>query len=261
MSAHMRPDRRSPSLPAVILLLALSFFPGLASTRADLIFADSFDYPTGDLDGRGPPPGSPPGQGGWASFNQTPRIAPSGLDYLGIFSSGNSAGLLGLSDTNGDKAVAALGPVTPADGTVWVGFLIRKARGPHEEDGFAVVSLGNNVTGPSVGIGMLFEKNRYGLDNNTGARFDRSRTAVAPNEKTVWLVTKLDFTSGQEYVWVDPAPEGEPDIAEADAHLPMKAAFQSAGFSDIVLFIGYTGATFQYDELRVSTAFADVVSP
>ena len=257
----MRMNGRTRSLSVVVLLLALNFFPALASTRADLIFADSFDYPKGDLDGHGPPPGSPPGQGGWASFNQTPGVAPFGLDYPGILSSGNSAGLLGLPETNGDKAVATLGPVTPADGIVWVGFLIRKARGPHEEDGFAVVSLGNNVTGPSVGIGMLFEKNRYGLDNNTGARFDRSRTAVAPNEKTVWLVTRLDFITGQEHLWVDPAPEGEPDTAQADAHLPMTAAFQSAGFSEIVLFIGYTGATFQYDELRVGTAFTEVVSP
>jgi hypothetical protein len=251
----------SRSLAFAVPLLALSLFLCLASARGDLIFADSFDYPKGDLAGNGPPPDSPPGQGAWASFNQTPRVAPFGLDYPGIFSIGNSAGLLGLDSTTGDKAVAALGPVTPGDGIVWVGFLIRKARGPHEEDGFAVVSLGNNVTGPSVGIGMLFEKNRYGLDNNTGARFDRSRTAVAPNEKTVWLVTKLDFTTGQEYLWVDPATEGEPDIAEADAHLPMTAAFMSAGFSEIVLIIGYTEATFQYDELRVGTDFADVVSP
>ncbi|HEX4667783.1 MAG TPA: hypothetical protein VH207_14405 [Chthoniobacterales bacterium] len=242
-------------------LLALSFLLCLANARGDLIFADSFDYPKGDLDGSGPPPGSPPGQGGWVSFNQTPRVASFGLDLPGVFSAGNSAGLLGLDQTTGDKAVAALGPVTSNDGIVWVGFLIRKARNPEAQDGFAVVSLGNNVTGPSVGIGMLFEKNRYGLDNNTGARFDRSRTAVAPNEKTVWLVTKLDFTTGQEYLWVNPAPEDEPDIADANAQLPMTAAFKSAGFSEIVLIIGYTAATFQYDELRVGTAFADMVSP
>ena len=45
------------------------------------------------------------------------------------------------------------------------------------------------------------------------------------------------------------------------AQLPMTAEFLSAGFSQIVLLIGYTEATFQFDELRVGTTFADVVSP
>ena len=89
---------------------------------------------------------------------ELPSVAPFGLELGGIFSTGNSAGLLGLDSTTGDKAVAAIGPVTADDGIVWIGFLIRKARNPHAEDGFAVVSLGNNVTGPSVGIGMLFEQ-------------------------------------------------------------------------------------------------------
>ena len=84
---------------------------------------------------------------------------------------------------------------------------------------------------------------------------------MTPSAKTVWLVTKLDFTTGQEYLWVDPAPEGEPNVADAMAQLPMTAEFLSAGFSQIVLLIGYTEATFQFDELRVGTTFADVVSP
>ncbi len=233
----------------------------VSAARSELIFADSFAYPKGNLGGEGPPPGSPPGQGGWVTFNGTPRIAPFGLELGGIFSTGNSAGLLGLDDTTGDKAVAALGPVTANDGIVWVGFLIRKARNQREEDGFAVVSLGNNVTGPSVGIGMLFEKDHYGLDNNTGAKGARSRTGVSVSGKTVWLVAKLDFTTGQEYLWIDPATEGEPDVADAMAQLPMTAEFLSAGFSQIVLLTGYTEATFQFDELRVGTTFADVVSP
>ena len=248
-------------LHLAITFLAISFFLGLSSARGDLIFADSFDYSRGDLAGNGPPPGSPPGQGGWVNFNGNPRVAPLGLEFAGIFSTGNSASILGLDGTTGDKAVAALGPVTADDGVVWVGFLNRVARKPDSDGGFAVVSLGNDVTGPSLGIGMLFDKNRYGLDNNTAERGARSSTTFRPNAKTVWLVTKVDFVSSEEYLWVNPAPGVEPDIADADAHLPMTAAFLASGFSEIVLKIGYTTATFQFDELRVGTTFADVVNP
>ena len=52
-----------------------------------------------------------------------------------------------------------------------------------------------------------------------------------------------------------------PDIAQADAFLPMTPAFLAAGFQEIVLKIGYVHAIYQFDELRVGTSFADVVSP
>lgn len=251
----------SRSLHFAITFFAISFFLGVVGARGDLIFADSFNYSKGDLAGNGPPPGSPPGQREWESFNGNPRVAPLGLEFAGIFWTGKSASILGLAGTNGDKAVAALGPVTADDGIVWVGFLIRDARKPDSDGGFAVVSLGNDVTGPSVGIGMLFDKNRYGLDNNTAERGSRSSTTFRPSAETVWLVTKLDFINSEEYLWVNPAPGAEPEIADADAHLPMTAAFLASGFSEIVLKIGYTPATFQFDELRVGTTFADVVNP
>ncbi|CAN5602344.1 hypothetical protein BH18VER2_BH18VER2_14630 [soil metagenome] len=239
---------------AVVVCLTASL------ARADLIFADSFAYPKDYLEGDGPPPGSPPGQGGWAIFNGSPKVVSSGLEYDGIFWAGRSASLLGLDSTNGDKAVAALGPVTAEDGVVWVAFLIRKANNPQARGGYAVVSLGNDVTAPSVGIGMLFFKDSYGLDNNTGERGARARTGVRPTHETDWLVTKLDFVNAVEYLWLNPPPGTEPDVTDADARLPMTADFLASGFSEIVLKIGYTPATFQFDELRVGTAFADVVN-
>ena len=243
--------------PIIIVTLGVLVLTSVA--RGGLIFADSFDYPKGKLEGQGPPPGGPPGQGGWTVSNGNPNVASFGLQFPGIYSAGKSVIVAGPADTNGDKALADLGPVTAADKVVWVGFLMRKARGGR--NGYAVVSLGNDVTGPSLGIGLLFERNRYGLDNNTGERGSRSNTDVRPSEEVVWMVTKLDFINGQDYLWVSPAPETEPDIADADAQLPMTAEFLSSGFSEIVFKIGYTQATFRFDELRVSTSFADLVSP
>jgi hypothetical protein len=246
---------------AVILLIIAPLVAG-SSAHGELLFSDSFDYQSGSLNGKGPPAGSPPGQGGWVTINQNPRVAPSGLDFPGIRSDGKSAQLFSMPDGVSDEAEAAVGPVTPDIGTVWVGFLTRRSDDSRSRGGFAVVALiGPSILDPSLGIGMLFETNRYGLDNDTGERGSRSITSVAVNMATTWLVTKLDFVTGQEYLWVDPAPDTEPDITTADAHLPMTSEFQSAGFPYVRLRVGYTHASFQFDELRIGTTFADVVEP
>jgi hypothetical protein len=259
----MNSTRAYPNAAKVLCLASVlgGLFLVAATGRADLIFADSFNYPKGDLAGMGPPPGSPPGQGAWAAFKGAPFVASGGLNFPGIFSAGNSAKTFSDLGDNGDKAVAALGPVTADDGTAWVGFLVRRARGSFYPIGYAVVSLGNDVTGPSVGIGKLFNRGLYGLDNNTGNNSDIARTTIAPSGDAVWLVTKLDFTTGQEYLWVNPSPGTEPDITQADASQAMIAAFQASGFHEIVLKIGYVHAIYQFDELRVGTTFADIVGP
>jgi hypothetical protein len=43
--------------------------------------------------------------------------------------------------------------------------------------------------------------------------------------------------------------------------LPMTAAFVSAGFSEIVLDVGYTVASFEFGDLRVGSAFVDPANP
>lgn len=246
---------------AIILVTLSSLVPFCA--HGELLFSDSFDYPVGNLDGQGPPPGSPPGQGGWVKSNDNPKVAISGLSFSGIFTAGASAQLQSMPDRVSDEAVAAIGPVTPDLGVVWIGFLTRKARPPRAGGGgFAVVAaIGASITDPSVGIGMIFDKNRYGLDNDTGEFGSRSLSSVPTDMNTIWLVTKLDFTTGNEYLWVNPAPETEPEIADADAQRRMTADFQAAGFPFLRLRVGYTQAFFQFDELRVGTAFADVVNP
>jgi hypothetical protein len=192
------------------------------NASGELLFSDSFDYPAGNLDGRGPPPGSPPGQGGWVAGNGTPLVAGFGLDFPGILAVGNSALLHSFSGTVSDEAIAAIGPVTPDIGTVWVGFLMRQGRPEHSHRGFAVVAvIGPSITDPSVGIGMIFDKNRYGLDNDTGEFGARCLTSVPVDTNTVWLVTKFDFTTGNEYLWINPSPDTEPDIANADCDKPM----------------------------------------
>src|ERR1041384_3899845 len=70
---------RLATLTAILLTTGLLL--AASSMHAELLFSDSFDYQSGSLGGKGPPPGSPPGQGGWVIINQNPRVAPSGLDF------------------------------------------------------------------------------------------------------------------------------------------------------------------------------------
>jgi hypothetical protein len=243
-------------------ILAVSSLLALSNASGELLFSDSFDYPVGDLDGQGPPPGSPPGQGGWVTSNHNPRVANFGLNFPGIVTAGHCARLNSIDGTVSDEAIAAVGPVTPDIGIVWVGFLVREARPSSANGGFAVVAvIGPSITDPSVGIGMIFDRNRYGLDNDTAEFGSRCLTSVPVDMNTVWLVTKLDFTTGNEYLWVNPSPDTEPDIVNADCQKPMTAEFQTAGFPFLRLRVGYTHALFQFDELRVATTFAEIVNP
>jgi len=243
----------------LVLGFLLTTFLLLTNAGGELLFSDSFDYPMGLLDGQGPPPGSPPGQGSWLSSVDDPEVAPFGVTFTGIFYTGKSARLFSVPGAISSEAIAAVGPVTPDYGVVWVGFLMRKLRGD-VRDGFAVVAvIGESISDPSVGIGMLFDRGRYGLDNDTGLPGSKSISDISVGGRTAWLVTKLDFTTGQEYLWVNPSPDREPDIANADADLKMTPEFQAIGFPSIRLRVGYTTAIFKFDELRVGTEFADVV--
>src|SRR5437016_12176635 len=97
--AHADYQRRLLGLTVVTVssLLALS------SARGELLFSDSFDYPAGDLDGQGPPPGSPPGQGGWVTSNHNPGVANFGLDFRGILTAGACARLKSIDGTVSDE--------------------------------------------------------------------------------------------------------------------------------------------------------------
>jgi hypothetical protein len=72
------------------------------------------------------PAGSPPGQGGWVASNRNPAVASFGLNFPGIVTGGKSARLQSIDGRVSDEAIAAIGPVTPNIGIVWIGFLCVK---------------------------------------------------------------------------------------------------------------------------------------
>src|SRR5262245_40831888 len=151
------------TLPGLVTMLGVTSLLVLSSARGELLFSDSFDYPAGKLDGQGPPPGSPPGQGGWVASNHSPAVATFGLDFPRILTAGNSALLDSIFGMVSDEAIAAIGPVTPDIGVVWIGFLTRKASNQSQGGGFAAVAgIGARIIDRRVGIGMSIEGQGYG---------------------------------------------------------------------------------------------------
>ena len=118
-------------------------------------------------------------------------------------------------------------------GTVWIGFLIKQ--GANTFPGHAVVTFNDGFGPTAPGFGVLDRQGVYGIDNGTGLPHSRAKTTVGASAATVWLVVKLDFTTGRESLFVNPIPGNEPAVAEAKARLKMAPEFQASGFSRIDL--------------------------
>jgi hypothetical protein len=54
------------------LTVATSLSLGMSTARGELLFSDSFEYPTGPLAGQGPS-SAPPGQTGWSFVSEILR--------------------------------------------------------------------------------------------------------------------------------------------------------------------------------------------
>ena len=238
---------------------ALLFASAPYSSQAADIFTDTFNYPAGALAGNGPPPDSPAGQGAWMNLTGSPQVTAGGLSYGTLAADASKATISGFGGTIGNNAVAQMSQIGGANGgTVWVAFYINQGSGPASPGGFAVVSVGSSAADVNIGIGMLFDENIYGIDNNVGTPIERARTSVTPSSTVTWLVTKLDFDAGMEYIFVDPPMGSEPQVATAAASQAMTSAFQAAGINEALLVAGGNSASFNIGELRVGTEFADV---
>ena len=229
--------------------IALCLYAGvLATAAAAPIFSDSFNYPAGTLAGNGPPASSPAGQGVWTNASGGATVA-NGV-----------ATVAGLGASLGDDAIADTAQVGgSAGGTVWVGFLINQAGGAAAPGGFAVVNVGPRGTSDGIGIGMLFNQNVYGIDNDLASPVERAQTTMPCDTTATRLVVKLNFDTGLEYIFVNPATDGEPSEAAANASQAMTSAFRAEGINEVLVAAGANQATFNVGELRLGTAFADVV--
>ena len=247
--------RRCAGLALVISGLGFALISSPA--RADLMFSESFAYPLGRLDGKGPPPGSPPGQGTWRTLARDGQVGAPGLVYRGIQSSGNTASLRDDGTSfDGDIVSADITPLGgPAGGVVWIGYLLETFR----DQGFATLTF-NDATGAtplSPQFGVIYNRLQYGIDNNVIPAVV-ALTDIHTLPRTVWLVIKLDFNTGQQFLFVNPSRRTEPPEAAADAQLAMNPEFQASGFDSITLREGRSSGKASFDEIRVGTTFANV---
>jgi hypothetical protein len=234
-------------LTALVAAMSLTF--GMSTARGELLFSDSFEYPTGPLVGQGPPAGAPPGQTGWSFVSGDPQVSAMGLIFPNVFSAGGGTVFL---SSNFDHVVANLTPVT--SGVVWLSFLINVTNG--DDSGFAVVNLGNGSLSPPTGYGVLDFARVFGIDNDGRGQ---APTTIAPGPTPSWLLVKLDFDTGRQTLYVNPMPStSSPDALVPSARLRMDPAFQAAGFYQVFLNVGSSNGVWGFDEVRIGTTFKDV---
>jgi FG-GAP-like repeat len=238
-------------------LIAWNVLAIAPAAQATMKFSDSFAYPVGPLASQGPPTGRPAGQTGWFNANGSAQLTTPGLAFPNVASAGNKAEVTGVSGANGDIATANLKQVGGGTSIVWAAFLINEASGGAAPNGYSACSFGGGAVGPS--FGMILNTNLYGIDNNTGLAGNTAVTSIGPSAATMLFVIKFDFAAGREYLWINPTTTSAPNTAQASASLAMTPAFQSSGFNQVMLSTGFNTASFNYDEVRVATAFDEVV--
>ena len=230
----------------------------ISEARGELLFSDSFAYAPGPLDGDGPPPGSPPGQGPWVTLGGSPTVTVPGLQFPHILFDGGAV-TLGDTGTTGDTASATITPTgIGGNGVAWIGYLI--AQKDIRYPGYAIITF-NDAFGPTAPqFGVIYGTNSYfGIDNGV-VPMQRRLTHVQAGSTTVWIVVKLDFNAGVQSLFINPSRSGTPVSSEAKVRLPMTPDFHASGFDRIVLKAGYSASPDAYilDELRVGTTFADL---
>jgi hypothetical protein len=243
------PPRHFPALSIALLL------PGLFATaaHASLLFSDSFAYPTGPL------AGNINHGAAWISTSGSIPISSPGSSYPGLVTAGNKAI---ISDHSAPDAASIALPGTAGgsggSSQVWLSFLFNQQLAtPYAPDGYAVVTLANG--GNAISVGMVNRTDHYGIDNNNGT--SPALTSTTPGPTAQRIVADFDFSTGKEYLWINPALNSIPSTASAGAALAMPSALQSSGFASIGLAASDTiPPSFDVDELALGTTYADVTS-
>ncbi|MBN1999453.1 T9SS type A sorting domain-containing protein [candidate division KSB1 bacterium] len=238
----------------VVLVTAVSF--GLAQTPV----VETFDYPAGDLAGCG---AAENGWGGpWEVFEgpaENMFIIDGSLEYPALSVAGNQ--LVGISPSSGGCRAARSLETTWLDdpgADYWISFLMEIENVNLISGSWQGVSLWLDY-GEVAYFGKNWGNDNWGIIGDLG-----SLNYPSPYEYfdgCAWLVAKIemsgDDTNEMAYLWVNPDPSVEPDMAEIA--VSGECSILDNGFNQIVCHLGMSdGITCFYDEIRVGTSFADV---
>jgi hypothetical protein len=273
----MKPTAATNVFRLVALLVAIAIAPCGIAPGADILIAyEAFDYANGlDLKEQN---GGTGWNGAWfASDNvrgitigQPGVVFPELIAAGGkILQDGNDTRIFRRLDTARLEVAAIVeegssGKTFGKDGTtIWISFLIANTAFPKQAHGgmhlMDGVTLGSNykktqrvqLGRQNMGEHWLLVRTDQG--GPAAGKWDGTVTS----DKTVrLLVYRFDFKAGPEegWMWVDPVPGQEPDLAKADLHAPTIADFR---FNAVNVGSG-GGATFDFDELRIGTRYSMV---
>jgi hypothetical protein len=245
--------------PFSLLIALISSAAPPLTARGDLIMSDSFEYPTGGLNGKNGGIGF--GGNPWTAVagQADPTITAGSMTYTDGTRAYDSAGNK-LAPANTSRSTRNLDAAEPvANRTIWVAFraTFSGAGGfGTNHAGFSLFSAANGA-GSEFFIGKPGSATNWGVDTSSAAAAQASG-AVTAADKDALLVTKIVYGASTAAVsfWVNPAGiTSEPALGPADA----TSTETNFNIVSIRVSTGADATGFQFDEFRVGDTLADVV--
>lgn len=225
------------------------------AAHSELLVYEPFDYPVGSLVGNGGAFGL---DGVWEDWGQEapPEVVRGSLvhpTYEYIFDAvGNQTKIV-----NGDVGVSLLTPFGDDGRDYWISFLYQRID-PETYAWIKVVFPEGNED-PLVVVELHFG---YPALYSPEYGSYVSVSGVTDPSAVMWIVIKAE-TSGNHnssemvYMWVDPDPKNEPDIADAGGSVEYDIPKNRV--TDFFLMGGIgEPAAYNIDEIKIGTAFEDV---
>jgi hypothetical protein len=219
--------------------------------HSELLVYEPFDYPVGELVGNGGAFGLDSGWENWGMI-QPAQVGQDSLLHpiyeYELDPMGNHAVIV-----EGDVAATFLTSLADDGRDYWVSFLYQRIA-PDSYGWFTFLFPDNN-NDPTVGIE---------INGGYPGMYDPWTTVsgVTDPAAVMWIVIKAE-TSGSHtsdemvYMWVDPEPITEPDIAEAGGSL--EYTIPKDGTCEFFLMGGIGDpAAYSIDEIKIGTSFNDV---
>jgi hypothetical protein len=226
---------------------------GALSLPADPVVYEGFDYPTGDLVGQA-------GGTGWGE----PWHGREGANSHGAVVDGSLNGPQAIV-TNGRHMQTSDGdspllrglakPLFQAPGVTWISFLARNDSGQTDSTySFLKFAAVNGSDDNAIRIAKDF----YGKDWEVGVGTQTQDLGVPADNTAVLFVLRIESTgkpgSDSVQVFVNPDLSSAPATpTSAITGLTLKPV------DEVAIQSGNGVKTFGYDEIRIGTAFADVV--
>lgn len=242
----------------VILCMALSV---CKSTHAEIIAQESFNYDFGGILVQ--VPGTGTGfttnwvQGGRNTSSSAFRVQSGSLSFSGVNSIGNAvsapfsnSGIFGAHRQTSQFIVGA-----STGQTSWMSFLIRQNEVGGQFGGFGGIYIGNstNESDPKLFVGKGGAGSNNWLLENLGGTNQVQSNSLVTTGQTALLVLKMETRVGNDRftLFVNPTSQTEPTVGFVKTDLDLVTA------NRITMY--HSGA-FSFDEIRIGTSFADVVT-